>query len=71
MQLLRMRPNDRFHNLEADELGIGSTITMAQFRDVQEELSRRLMGDTIQDYIEEKYMMMMDDFGDDGDNFDF
>ena len=71
MQLLRMRPNDRFHNLEADELGIGSTITMAQFRDVQEEFSRRLMGETVQDYIEEKYMMMMDDFGDDDDNFGY
>ena len=71
MQLLRMRPADKFHIMEADELGIGSTITMAQFRDVQEELSRRLMGDTVQDYIEEKYMMMMDNFGDDDDNFDF
>jgi hypothetical protein len=71
MQLLRMRPADRFHNLEADELGIGSTITMAQFRDVQEELSRRLLGETVQDYIEEKYMMMMDNFGDDDDNFDY
>jgi hypothetical protein len=71
MQLLRMRPADRFHNMEADELGIGSTITMAQFRDVQEELNRRLLGDTVQDYIEEKYMMMMDKFGDDDDNFDF
>jgi hypothetical protein len=71
MQLLRMRPADRFHNMEADELGIGSTITMAQFRDVQEELNRRLLGDTVQDYIEEKYMMMMDNFGDDDDNFGF
>ena len=71
MQLLRMRPNDRFHNLEADELGIGSTITMAQFRDVQEEFSRRLMGETVQDYIEEKYMMMMDNYEDDGDNFGY
>ena len=71
MQLLRMRPADRFHNMEADELGIGSTITMAQFRDIQEELNRRLLGDTVQDYIEEKYMMMMDNFGDDDDNFGF
>lgn len=71
MQLLRMRPADRFHNMEADELGIGSTITMSQFRDIQEELNRRLLGDTVQDYIEEKYMMMMDNFGDDDDNFDF
>ena len=71
MQLLRMRPADRFHNMEADELGIGSTITMAQFRDVQEELSRRLLGETVQDYIEEKYMMMMDNFGDDDDDFGF
>jgi len=71
MQLLRMRPADRFHNMEADELGIGSTITMSQFRDIQEELNRRLLGDTVQDYIEEKYMMMMDNFGDDDDNFGF
>jgi len=71
MQLLRMRPADRFHNMEADELGIGSTITMSQFRDIQEELNRRLLGDTVQDYIEEKYMMMMDNFGDDDDDFGF
>jgi hypothetical protein len=57
--------------MEADELGIGSTITMSQFRDIQEELNRRLLGDTVQDYIEEKYMMMMDNFGDDDDNFGF
>ena len=70
MQLLRMRPNDQYHNLEADSLGIGSTVTMAQFRDIQEELSRRLMGDTVQDYIEEKYMLFMDSLDDD-DNFGF
>jgi hypothetical protein len=30
-----------------------------------------LLGDTVQDYIEEKYMMMMDNFGDDDDDFGF
>ena len=60
MQLLRMRPNDKFHNMEADDLGINSTVTMAQFRDIQEEFNKRLLGEPVQDYIEEKYMMYMD-----------
>jgi len=60
MQLLSMRPADKFHNMEADDLGINSTVTMAQFRDIKEEFSRRLLGEPVQDYIEEKYMMFMD-----------
>ena len=60
MQLLGMRPADKFHNMEADDLGINSTVTMAQFRDIKEEFSKRLLGEPVQDYIEEKYMMYMD-----------
>ena len=60
MQLLSMRPADKFHNMEADDLGINSTVTMAQFRDIKEEFSKRLLGEPVQDYIEEKYMMYMD-----------
>ena len=71
MQLLKMRPKDKFHNMEADELGIGSTISVQQFRDIREELNRRLLGDTVQDYIEEKCMMFMEEFDDDIDSFNF
>ena len=46
--------------MEADDLGINSTVTMTQFRDIKEEFSKRLLGEPVQDYIEEKYMMYMD-----------
>jgi hypothetical protein len=82
MQLLRLIPNNKYHNDEFDELlgearpgvlGNVREVTVSEFTQMREELSRRLQGESIQDYLEEKYFMMNMDTDDsdlDSDDWD-
>jgi hypothetical protein len=79
MQLLRLIPNNKYHNDEFDELlgearpgvlGNVREVTVSEFTQMREELSRRLQGESIQDYLEEKYFMMNIDTDDSDLNSD-
>ncbi len=65
MKALGLRAGQQNHELEATDLGITQSITVTQFNRIKDEFERRLMGDSVLDYIDDKYFEFMDSDDDD------